>query len=206
GGGGGGGGGAGGAVRLTSEGDIAPQGRDFAPVGHLSRSMERGFEPLAATRGEDGLFVGPPRAQATAGNFRWPELVCVTDLASARHAIEEILEQGEGPRGEWREAHFGQFVNILDEYQQLSAANPDFNPVRPVLAANVRQHERKAEHPVISDPLTARVTDLFNVGYEILLQIFERFFAHTEESDGQLQVLAEATIALMVRVIKPLGD
>src|SRR5262249_1101749 len=42
--------------------------------------------------------------------------------------------------------------------------------------------------------------------YEILLQIFERFFAHTEESDAQLQVLADTTIALMVRVIKPLGD
>jgi CDGSH-type Zn-finger protein/truncated hemoglobin YjbI len=194
------------AAPVISERDIVPQGQDFATVGHLYRSIETGFEHLAATHGEDWLFVGPPRAQATARNFRWPELVCVTDLASARRAIEEILEQGEGPRGEWRDAHFGQFVNILDEYQQLSAANPGFNPVRPVLAANVRRHERDLDHPVISDPLTARVTDLFNVAYEILLQIFERFFAHTEESDGQLQVLADATIALMVRVIKPLGD
>jgi CDGSH-type Zn-finger protein/truncated hemoglobin YjbI len=194
------------AVPLISERDIVPQGQDFATVGHLYRSIEAGFEHLAATHGEDWLFVGPPRAQATAANFRWPELVCVTDLVSARRAIEEILEQGEGPRGVWRDAHFGQFVNILDEYQQLRAANPDFDPVRPVLAANVRQHERDADHPVISDPLTARVTDLFNVSYEILLQIFERFFAHTEESDDQLQVLADATIALMVRVIKPLGD
>ena len=194
------------AAPLISERDIVPQLQDFATVGHLYRSIETGFEHLAATRGEDWLFVGPPRAQATAANFRWAELVCVTDLASAKRAIEEILEQGEGPRGEWRDAHFGQFVKILDEYQQLSAANPDFNPVRPVMAASVRQHERDAEHPVISDPLTARVTDLFNVGYEILLQIFERFFAHTEESDAQLQVLADTTIALMVRVIKPLGD
>ncbi len=194
------------AVPLVSERDIVPQGQDFATVGHLYRSIEAGFEHLAAINGEDWLFVGPPRAQATAENFRWPELVCVTDLASARRAIEEILEQGEGPRGVWRDAHFGQFVNILDEYQQLCAANPQFDPVRPVLAANVRQHERDAEYPVISDPLTARVTDLFNVSYEILLQIFERFFAHTEESDGQLEVLAGATIALMLRVIKPLGD
>jgi CDGSH-type Zn-finger protein/truncated hemoglobin YjbI len=194
------------AAPVISQRDIVPQGQDFATVGHLYRSIEAGFEHLAATHGEDWLFVGPPRAQATAGNFRWPELVCVTSLASAKQAIEEILEQGEGPRGVWRDAHFGQFVDILDEYQQLCAANPDFNPVRPVLAANVRQHERDASHPVISDPLTARVTDLFNVSYEILLQIFERYFAHTEESDGQLQVLADATVTLMLRVIKPLGD
>jgi len=194
------------AVPLISERDIVPQGQDFATVGHLYRSIEAGFEHMAATHGEDWLFVGPPRAQATPENFRWPGLVCVTDLASARRAIEEILEQGEGPRGVWRDAHFGQFVNILDEYQQLCAANPGFDPVRPVLAANVRPHERDTDHPVIADPLTARVADLFNVSYEILLQIFERFFAHTEESDDQLQVLADATIALMVRVIKPLGD
>jgi hypothetical protein len=97
-------------------------------------------------------------------------------------------------------------VTILDEYQRLRAANPAFDPVRPVLAANVRPHERDAGVPLITDPLTARVTDLFNVVYEILLQIFERYFAHTEETDGQLQVLADATVALMLRVVKPLGD
>ena len=48
--------------------------------------------------------------------------------------------------------------------------------------------------------------DLFNVAYEILLAIFERFFAHTDESDAQLRTLADTTVGLMVRVIKPLGD
>ena len=80
------------------------------------------------------------------------------------------------------------------------------NPVRPVLAANVRPPERDVDVPLIADPLTARVTDLFNVGYEILLEIFERFFAHTEETDAQLKTLADTTIGLMFRVIKPLGD
>jgi len=60
--------------------------------------------------------------------------------------------------------------------------------------------------PVIADPLTARVTDLFNVNYEILLQLFGRFFAHTTETDAQLKVLADASVALMVQVIKPLGS
>ena len=55
-----------------------------------------------------------------------------------------------------------------------------------MIAANVRPHKRLAGVPLISDPVTARVTDLFNVGYEILLQIFQRFFAHTEETDAQL--------------------
>ena len=129
----------------------------------------------------------------------------MTDLASAQRAIDEILEQGEGPRGHWRDAHFGQFVEILDEYQQLREANPDFDPVRPVIAANVRPPERDVDVPLIGDPLTARVTDLFNVGYEILLQIFERFFAHTEETDAELKALADATVAMMLRVHQAAG-
>jgi CDGSH-type Zn-finger protein len=194
------------AAPMMNQRDIVPRGQDFATVGHLYRSIEAGFAHLAEQHGEEWLFVGPPRAQATAQHFRWPELVAVTDLASAQRAIEEILEQGEGPRGEWRNAHFGQFVSILDEYLRMRDENPGFEPVRPVLAVNVRPAERDAAVPLISDPLTARISDLFNVGYEILLQIFERFFAHTEETDAQLAVLADATIGLMLRVIKPLGD
>ena len=189
-----------------SERDIVPRGQDFATVGHLYRSIEAGLAHLAERHGEDWLFVGPPRAQATTGHFGWPELIPVTDLASAQRAIDEILEQGEGPRGHWRDAHFGQFVEILDEYQQMLAAHPGFDPVRPVVAANVRPHERDTEVRLITDPLTARVADLFNVGYEILLQTLERFFAHTEESDAQLQTLADVTVALMVQVLRPLGD
>jgi CDGSH-type Zn-finger protein/truncated hemoglobin YjbI len=194
------------AAPVLNERDIVPRGQDFATIGHLYRSVEAGFTHLSELHGEDWLFVGPPRAQATAEHFRWPELVAVTDLASACRAIVEILEQGEGPRGHWRNAHFGQFVAILDEYRQLRAANPGFDPVRPVMAANVRPPERDTGVPIIGDPLTARITDLFNVTYEILLQIFERFFAHTEETDAQLKTLSGATIALMLRVIKPLGD
>jgi Ferritin-like len=177
---------AGRAEPLLNQRDIVPRLQDFATVGHLYRSIEAGFAHLAEKNGERWLFVGPPRAQATEAHFGWPELVAVTDLATAQRAVDTILEQGEGPRGEWRNAHFGQFVEILDEYQQMKEARPAFDPVRPVIAANVRPPERDVEVPLITDKLTARVTDLFNIAYEILLQIFERYFAHTEETDAQL--------------------
>jgi CDGSH-type Zn-finger protein/truncated hemoglobin YjbI/ferredoxin len=195
------------AEPLMSEGDIVPRPQDFATVGHLYRSVEAGFVHLAEKYGEEWLFVGPPRAQATPEHFLWPDLVKVTDLDSARRAVETIVEQGEGPRADdWRDAHFGRFVEILDEYRQMRAASPGFDPVRPVIAANVRPPQREVEVPMITDPLTARVTDLFNVGYEILLQVFYRYFAHTEETDAQLKVLADATVSLMVSVLQPLAN
>ena len=130
----------------------------------------------------------------------------MTGVAVAQQAIDEILEQGEGPRGHWKDAHFGQFVEILDEYTQLREANPAFDPVRPVVTVNVRPSERDTGVPLVTDPLTRQVMDLFNVSYEVLLLMLQRFFAHTEETDAQLKALADATVALMFQAIKPLGN
>jgi hypothetical protein len=194
------------AAPLMHAGDIVARGQDFATIGHLYRSIEAGIARLAGKFGEQWLFCGPPRAQATRQYFGWPELIAVTDVASAQRAIDEILEQGEGPRGHWRDAHFGQFVQILDEYGSLRAANPAFDPARPVVTVNVRPGEREVDTPLATDPLTARVMDLFNVCYETLLLTLQRFFAHTEETDAQLKALADVSVNLMVQALKPLGE
>ena len=194
------------AMPRVQVGEIVPRGQDFATVGHLYRSIEAGVAHLADKLGEQMLFIGPPRAQATQQYFGWPELVAVTDVASAQRAIDEILEQGEGPRGHWKDAHFGQFVAILDEYLQLREANPAFDPVRAVIPVNVRPSERDTSIPLATDPITRQVMDLFNVSYEVLLLMLQRFFAHTEETDPQLKALADASVNLMFGAIEPLGD
>ncbi len=194
------------ATPSVQHGEIVPRAQDFATVGHLYRSIEQGFTDLAAKLGEDQLFAGPPQAQATAADFGWPELIAVTDVASAQRAIDEILEQGEGPRGHWKDAHFGQFVEILDEYMDLREANPAFDPVRPVVPVNVRPAERDVDVPLVTDPVTKRVMDLFNVSYEILLLMMQRFFASTEETPAQLKSLSDGTVTLMLGALKPLGD
>jgi CDGSH-type Zn-finger protein/truncated hemoglobin YjbI len=194
------------ATPAMQPGEIVPRSQDFKTVGHLYRSIEAGIAHLAGKFGERRLFVGPPRAQATRQYFSWPELVVVTDTASAQKAIDEILEQGEGPRGHWKDAHFGQFVEILDEYTRLRDANPAFDPARPVVTVNVRPGERDTGLPLVTDPMTRQVMDLFNVSYEVLLLMLQRFFAHTEETDAQLKALADATVAVMFGAIKPIGD
>jgi len=194
------------AVPLLAKGDIVPQAQDFATVGHLYRSIEQGIARLAQKFGEQHLFVGAPRAQATSAHFRWSELLPVTDLASAQQAIDTILEQGEGARGHWEQAHFGQFVQILEEYREMSTANPNFQPARPVIFATVRPSEHDESVPRIGGRIAVGCDDLFNVSYEILLQMLARFFGHTEETDDQLTTLSNAALALMLGAIKPLGD
>ena len=186
--------------------EVMPRVQDFATVGHLYRGIEEGLAHLAARIGERALFVGPARAQATPELFRWPQLIAVTGLASAQAAVEEIIEQGEGARGDWKAAHYGRFLGIWDEYRQLRDADPGFQPARPVIPAFTRQPFDISEpQPLLTEPVTRRVAELFNLGYEVLLHLLTRFFTHTDETDEQLAALVEVAFAVMGGVLRPLG-
>jgi hypothetical protein len=197
-----------GQARPLTDGDqLMAVPEDYQTVGHLYRGIEQGFERLVERHGEAGVFIGPPEAQATTEVFEWPELTAVTDLASAAAAIELIIEQGEGARGDWRDAHFGKFVALLDDYLATRAADPGFEPARPVEPAYVRRPpDVEAKVASIGDPLTAQVADLFNAVYETTLQALSRYFVHSGETAGQVTTLATTTKHLMNWVMRPLGS
>jgi Ferritin-like len=197
-----------GQARPLTDGDqLMAVPEDYQTVGHLYRGIEQGLERLVERHGEAGVFIGPPEAQATTEVFEWPELTAVADLASAAAAIELIIEQGEGARGDWRNAHFGKFVALLDDYLATRAADPGFEPARPVEPAYVRRPpDVEAKVASIGDPLTAQVADLFNAVYETTLQALSRYFVHSGETAGQVTTLATTTKHLMNWVMRPLGS
>lgn len=183
-----------------------PHGQDYATIGHLYRGLEEGLRALSARLGEQAVFVGSPRAQATPELFRWPQLVAVTDLDSAVTAIERIIEQGEGSRGDWKAAHYGRFLGIWQEYNELRARAPGFEPARPALAGYLRQPFDIAEpQPLLSDVTARRVAELATLAYELVLHFLTRFFTHTDEDDQQLGLLIRMAIGLMAEVLRPLG-
>ena len=187
-------------------GEAISRAQDFGTVGHLYRGIEQGLAALSGRFGERGLFVGPRRTQATPELFRWPQLVAVHDLASATAAINEIVEQGEGARGDWRPAHYGRFLGIWEEYAKITEADPAFEPAFPVIPAFTRQpYDITEPQPLLTDPLTRSIAEVFNLGYEVLLQALNRFFTHTDETEAQLQTLVGAAFGLMAGVLRPLG-
>jgi hypothetical protein len=195
------------AQPLTGGDELMAVPEDYLTVGHLYRGIEHGLERLVERHGEPAVFIGPPEAQATTEVFEWPELTAVTDLASAKAAIELIVEQGEGARGDWRDAHFGKFVGLLDDYLATRAADPGFEPARPVEPAYVRlPPDIEAPAAVITDPLTAQVADLFNALYETTLQTLSRYFVHSGETGEQVTTLATTAKHLMNWVMRPLGS
>jgi hypothetical protein len=186
--------------------EALPRVQDFATVGHLYRGIADGLSHLVDRFGERAVFVGEPRAQASPELFRWPQLIAVTDLESAHAAIEEIIDQGEGARGAWQIAHYGRYLDMWSEHRDLTAADPSFEPARPVQAAFVRQpYDVVAPQTLVTDPAARAVAELFNLAYEALLQALTRFFTHTDETDAQLETLVGAAIGLMAGVVGPLG-
>jgi hypothetical protein len=187
--------------------EALPRVQDFATVGHLYRGIAQGLSHLVDRFGERAVFVGEPRAQARPELFRWPQLIAVTDLESALAAIEEIIDQGEGARGDWHEAHYGRFLDMWSELRELTVADPTFVPGRDVKAAFVRQPYDVVEpQTLVTDPAARAVAELFNLAYEALLQVLTRFFTHTDETDEQLEVLVGSAFALMTDVMRPLGS
>jgi hypothetical protein len=136
--------------------------------------------------------------------FEWSELTAVTDLASAKAAIELIVEQGEGACGDWCNAHLGKFVALLEDYLATRATDPGFEPARPVEPAYVRRPpDVEAETLTITDPLTAQVADLFNAVYKTTLQTLRSYLVHSGETDGQVTTLATTAKHLMNWVMRP---
>jgi hypothetical protein len=88
----------------------------------------------------------------------------------------------------------------------LQTVDPTFTPAHPVTAAVVRTVEDEPPSgPMITDAVTAAVSDLFNVINDLILQMVCRFFAFGHESQAQLRTLANVAVGLMFGAIKPLG-
>jgi hypothetical protein len=186
--------------------ELLPRGQEFATVGHLYRGIAEGLRALTERLGERAVFVGSPRAQATPEQFHWPQLIAVGDLTSALAAVEEIIEQGEGARGDWKQAHYGRFLAMWEEYHALRAADPSFEPARPVIPAFGRQpYDIHHPVPVITDPRSIHLAELAGTAYEMVLQLLLRFFTHTDETDEQLSVLIDGAIDTMAGVLRPLA-
>ena len=131
------------ATPAMQPGEIVPRSQDFKTVGHLYRSIEAGIAHLADKFGERRLFVGPPRAQATQPYFSWPELIAVTDVGQRRkRPSTRSSSRARAPRGHWKDAHFGQFVEILDEYLAAPRGQPGL-PAGPAGGHGQRQAQRE---------------------------------------------------------------
>jgi hypothetical protein len=209
-------------VPVPVEQPVLPLPQEFDSLGGLYRGLERGLAGLCDRYGEAAVFVGSRRSQSAASLFAFPaelpELLPVTGLDSARQAIEVIVAEGEGARGDWSTAHYGRFLTMLTELRELRERDPGFVPARPaaqnphvrdprdLLRAAGWRHPADLPVSLVDDPDAVRVSDLFDACYAVLLRLLERLFQHGAETTAELRVVADAAVEVMWAAIRPLGE
>jgi CDGSH-type Zn-finger protein/uncharacterized Fe-S cluster protein YjdI len=164
--------------RRVARGDLlSPMPQDYESQGHLYHGVINGLAALCARHGEAKIFVGHGDAQVTSAEFGLPGLFKVTDLASARRAIEEIVSQGEGAPGHSETSHYARFSAMAREYAAMKARDPNFAPAWPVALNPALTVQSGPDSTFIADPLAAKVVDLGNAIYGLTMRIFAQIFA-----------------------------
>jgi hypothetical protein len=182
----------------------APDPISYTHVGALYHDIEAGFEAL-----DDGtLFIGPVADQDDNDWSRGLRLWPVHDLRSARKAIDFIVKEGEGAPGQLTGSHYQRFVDAHAALGAATAADPTFEPGRPVAPNPLTRNHPDAPDGghVITDERTLAVAELFSVSYETTLMMLSQFYAFGPETPVQREALRQATREIMSTVIRPLGE
>jgi len=157
---------------------LSPTPQDYSSQGQLYHSVLRGLARLVEELGEENVFVGHGEAQVGASEFGLPGIFRVDGLASAKRAVEEIVLQGEGAPAHREGSHYQRFAAIRVELARLKRARPDFAPARPVVENPILgDPEGRADVTPIGDGLTAKLVDLGNALYSLMMRTFAQVFA-----------------------------
>ncbi len=185
--------------------------------GGRFQTIARLYEEIADLFGQldsPELWIGPPSAQfSTTDVIPVPlrgislppnariydiELMPVTDLASAKAVVAQVLEEGEGIPTPTPTSHYARFLVIAEELVALRLADPSFDPARDVL-----------ENPrgKITNLGTRQVAELFELAYGTTMLMLMRYFAHADEDAAARAALQRtAFFPLMTTVLRPLGE
>ncbi|HMK67834.1 MAG TPA: ferritin-like protein, partial [Stellaceae bacterium] len=157
---------------------LSPAPQDYSSQGQLYHSVLRGLSKLVEDFGEEKVFVGHGEAQVGASEFGLPGIFRVEGLASAKRAVEEIVLQGEGAPAHRDGSHYQRFAAIRAELEQMKRARPGFAPARPVVEnPALGETDGRADVTSICDPLTAKLVDLGNALYSLMMRTFAQVFA-----------------------------
>jgi len=180
--------------------------QDNASIAQMYGEIRALFVELGAH--PESLFLGPPTAQQSnatlipvplrgiqlkPGTAFYNVLVQpVTDLNSALATIDQILVEGEGSPTDRSTSHFGRFRKMLEELRETRAKDPTFEPARGTIAnPRTAYPDVDATSSTITVASTNRVSALFDVGYEAMLLMLVRFFAHSDETAAELAGLPD---------------
>jgi CDGSH-type Zn-finger protein/uncharacterized Fe-S cluster protein YjdI len=193
-------------ARIGHAGRLVPSGQDYETLGDLYRWIRDGFAHLVEMHGEAGVFCGDPRLQVTSSEIGLPRVNAVVDLASAQHAIDTIVTQGEGAPRCPGHSHYSRFSAIRRELEQILTADPSFAPTAGIAHNPVMRPPANPEGLVwIDAEPAASVLDVANAVYAFILRSLGVLYSPVALIDEARALALEAIIAGM-RALTPIAE
>ena len=210
--------------------------KNFTPkkydgIYRVYSEIERLFEQIDET----DLFIGPPSAQFYSGGnsvlrsgmvrgMVYPQpnqtaqtpiydvsMTPVADLSSAKKAIQQIIEEGEGANENSTTSHFARFLQMHMELTDALKKDRKFTPARQVVS-NPRVPPPDGGPIIkgvtyITNKDTIKVMEVFDQAYSTMLLMLIRYFAHTDETTDDLVGLQNTVFFPMMTIgIRPLTE
>lgn len=178
-------------------------------VGKLYESILHGIEQIP----EDELFIGDPVLQVGPEVCHFNEIVKVTNRESAKRAVHTITEQGEGTKADPQDCHFGLYCEIEKEYKEklkeAAEKGLKFEPARKIIENPTPAYyagQIPAGANIIEDAFSEQVSILFDNIYSLMLRMLQYIFQSGPLPGNLQKSIADASIQLMTRVLKPVGE
>jgi hypothetical protein len=176
---------------------LMPSAVDYATTAGFYSAIRETLVQACERVGEPALFAGDPAAQVGPEILDAPGLRKVTDLRSALAAIDTIVLQGEGAPRDHDASHFQQFLSIRDEYHQLRAARPGFEPAHPVARNPVMRKPVRQGRAHIDDARAAAVLDVANALYNGMIRLLSQAWGQPLRGPDDRRRLLDTAIGLM---------
>ncbi len=177
---------------------------DYTTVGQLYASIEDGILALAASMGEEALFVGDAGHQLGPDTLSLSNLAVVRCTKSACAAIDAIVRQGEGSDPNEAGSHYQRFLAIRNEYQKIIATRPDFQPGRMAAHNPLMRRPPNPEGKIWVDAEpAASLLDFGNAIYNHSLRCLA--LAYSGVSVADQRTLVNVSIELM-KVLSPVAS
>jgi hypothetical protein len=156
---------------------LMPSAQDYRTIGHLYEALRTNLIHLTDRLGEEKLFIGAPEAQLGRNVADLEGVDTITGIDAALRAIDVIVEQGEGSPSDRDDSHYRRFVEIRQELERLSAADPGFTPAWPVADNPVLRRPPEPEDKIFIDARDAAVLlDFACAAYGLLLRLLVQCF------------------------------
>ncbi|HYO80630.1 MAG TPA: ferritin-like domain-containing protein [Bryobacteraceae bacterium] len=181
---------------------LMPSSQEYVTVSHLYEAIRANLIAFAERVGPHSLFVGPEHGQIGGDLMTMEGIEVIVDLQGAGRAIDLIVEQGEGSPTDRQDSHYHRFQGIKREYTALLANNPDFAPAYPVAENPVMRRPPDPEGKVFIDAEpSARVLDLANAAYGMLLRCLVQAYSKSARSEKERMLAAAIDLMHVVGMI-----